>query len=180
MVLAGWSFGGFLAPRAAAFEPRLAALIADPGQWDQRDAIVRVLPLTAEQKAAFPDIDPHALDEMEAGLVGPEGDPMRRWSLLDRGRWVHDKQTLFEVLAELATFSLSDVADRIACPALLTEAEADPIAGSAATLYDALTVERKTLIKFASAEGAGQHCEANGRRLYHQRIYDWLDDTLAP
>ena len=105
---------------------------------------------------------------------------MRRGSLLDRGRWVHDKQTLFEVLAELATFSLSDVADRIACPALLTEAEADPIAGSAATLYDALTVERKTLIKFASAEGAGRHCEANGRRLYHQRIYDWLDDTLAP
>jgi hypothetical protein len=25
-----WSFGGFLAPRAAAFEKRIAALIADP------------------------------------------------------------------------------------------------------------------------------------------------------
>jgi pimeloyl-ACP methyl ester carboxylesterase len=179
IVLAGWSFGGFLAPRAAAFEPRLAALIADPGQWDQRDAIVGVLPLTDEQKEAFPDIDPHSLDEMEEQLAGPEGNPMLRWSLLDRGRWVHGKPTLFEMLAELATFNLSDVADRIACPTLLTAAEADPVARSAKTLLDALTVERKTLIEFTSAEGAGLHCEANGRRLYHQRVYDWLDETLA-
>ena len=35
IVLCGWSFGGFLAPRAAAFERRIAALVADPGQWDQ-------------------------------------------------------------------------------------------------------------------------------------------------
>jgi dienelactone hydrolase len=34
IALAGWSFGGYLAPRAASGEPRLAALIADPGQWD--------------------------------------------------------------------------------------------------------------------------------------------------
>ena len=39
IALAGWSFGGYLAPRAAAGEPRLAALIADPGQWDLIEAI---------------------------------------------------------------------------------------------------------------------------------------------
>jgi pimeloyl-ACP methyl ester carboxylesterase len=179
IVLAGWSFGGFLAPRAAALEPRLAALIADPGQWDQRDAIAGMLPLGDEQKRDFPDIDPHALDEMEAQLAGPAGNPMLRWSLLDRGRWVHGKPTLFETLAELAGFRISDVADRIACPTLLTAAEEDPASKSAAKLYDALTVERKTLIEFTSAEGAGQHCEANGRHLYHQRVYDWLDETLG-
>jgi pimeloyl-ACP methyl ester carboxylesterase len=179
IVLAGWSFGGFLAPRAAAFEPRLAALIADPGQWDQRDAIAGMLPLGDEQKRDFPDIDPHALDEMEEQLAGPDGNPMLRWSLLDRGRWVHGKPTLFETLAELAGFRISDVADRISCPTLLTAAEEDPASRSAAKLYDALTVERKTLIEFTSAEGAGQHCEANGRHLYHQRVYDWLDETLG-
>jgi len=179
VVLAGWSFGGFLAPRAGAFEPRLAALVADPGQWDERDALLRFLPLTDEQKQDFPDIDPHALDEMEAQLAGPEGNPMLRWSLIQRGQWVHDKPNLFEALAELARFRLSDVADRIACPTLLTQAEEDPIAAAAEKLYDALTVERKALVKFTTAEGAGRHCEANGRRLYHQRIYDWLDETLA-
>lgn len=111
-------------------------------------------------------------------LAGPGGNPMLRWSLLDRGRWVHDKPTLFETLAELASFRVSDVADRIACPTLLTAAEEDPASRSASRLYDALTVERKTLIEFTTAEGAGQHCEANGRRLFHQRVYDWLDETL--
>jgi alpha-beta hydrolase superfamily lysophospholipase len=104
---------------------------------------------------------------------------MLRWSLLQRGRWVHGKPTLFETLAELARFRLSDVADRIACPTLLTQAEDDPISKFAAKLYDALTVERKTLTKFTEAEGAGNHCEANGRRCFHQHAYDWLDETLA-
>ena len=34
IALVGRSFGGFLAPRGAAGEARLAAMIADPGQYD--------------------------------------------------------------------------------------------------------------------------------------------------
>ena len=34
IVLVGRSFGGYLAPRGAAGEPRLAAMIAYPGQYD--------------------------------------------------------------------------------------------------------------------------------------------------
>ena len=34
IVLVGRSFGGALAPRGAAGEPRLAAMIVDPGQFD--------------------------------------------------------------------------------------------------------------------------------------------------
>jgi hypothetical protein len=52
IVLSGWSLGGYLAPRAAAFEHRIAALVADPGQWDQRGPVLAFLPLTEEQKAA--------------------------------------------------------------------------------------------------------------------------------
>lgn len=40
----GWSFGGWLAPRATAGEPRVAALVADPGQWDQAEAVRAMLP----------------------------------------------------------------------------------------------------------------------------------------
>jgi dienelactone hydrolase len=34
IVLVGRSFGGLLAPRGASGEPRLAAMIVDPGQYD--------------------------------------------------------------------------------------------------------------------------------------------------
>ncbi|MGA8115653.1 MAG: alpha/beta fold hydrolase [Actinocatenispora sp.] len=179
LVLAGWSLGGFLAPRAAAFEHRLAALIADPGQWDLRDGFIDRLPLTGQQKAVFPDgVDPHTFDEFEAQLAGPDGDPMLRWTLLQRGLWVHGQATLFDYFVDACRYRVSDVAGHIGCPTLLTQAEHDPLGARAEKLYAALTVDRKALIRFTAAEGAGGHCETTARRLFHERVYDWLDDTL--
>ena len=62
---------------------------------------------------------------------------------------------------------------------LLTYAEGDPVGNGGAALLAALTVSRKKRIYFSYAEGAGGHCEALSRTLYHQRTYDWLDETLA-
>jgi hypothetical protein len=47
-------------------------------------------------------------------------------------------------------------------------------------LLEAIGAERKTLVRFSADEGAGGHCEGTARRLFHQRVYDWLDETLAP
>jgi predicted alpha/beta-fold hydrolase len=71
------------------------------------------------------------------------------------------------------------VAQDIRCPALITEAESDPLGAAATTLYDAISSRRKVLVRFTDAEGAGGHCEMTARRLFHQRCYDWLDETLA-
>src|SRR5690606_7438164 len=99
MALVGWSFGGFLAPRAAAFEHRIAALIADPGHGDGRDAILGMLTfLTPEQRAAFPNIDPHVLDVM---LPAVEASPMLRWKLVQRGQWVHGVDSIFDAFKAL-------------------------------------------------------------------------------
>jgi dienelactone hydrolase len=38
LVISGWSLGGYLAPRGASGEHRLAACIADPGQWSLGDS----------------------------------------------------------------------------------------------------------------------------------------------
>jgi pimeloyl-ACP methyl ester carboxylesterase len=179
LVLAGWSFGGFLAPRAAAFESRIAALIADPGQWDQRDAILATLPLTDDEKARFPDIDRERLAPMEEWLRGPDADPLVRWRVVQRGLWVHGKDTVFDYFADLCGYELSPVAHRIAAPTLVTAAEGDPIAAGAPKLYAAIPTERKKLVHFTAAEGAGGHCEGLARTLYHQRVFDWLDETLT-
>jgi pimeloyl-ACP methyl ester carboxylesterase len=179
VVLVGWSFGGFLAPRAAAFEHRIAALIADPGQGDERDAVVPRLPLTDAEKAAFPDIDSKLLDGMAKALKGPEADPMQRWALLQRGPWVHGVDTLYDYLKDFVRFEVLSVAPQISCPTLLTVAEGDPIGNGGAALLAALTVPRKERMLFTAAEGAGGHCEAYARTLYHQRTFDWADETLA-
>jgi alpha-beta hydrolase superfamily lysophospholipase len=116
---------------------------------------------------------------MQEFLASPQGDPTLRWALLQRGLWVNDQPSLFDYLADLARYRVSDVAGQISCPTLLTQAESDPVGAGAGRLFDALTVERKALIEFTAAEGAGGHCEGTARRLFHQRVYDWLDETLA-
>lgn len=180
VVLVGWSLGGYLAPRAAAGESRFAALIADPGQWDPGPAMVSRLALSDDDKAAFPDIDPAKLAPMEDWLRSDDADPSLRWRLLDRAPWVHGADTLLGALAEFSKFELSSVAGRIECPALLTTAEGDPTSAGAAQLLDAIASKEKVLVQFTAAEGAGGHCEAMARTLYHQRVFDWLDETLAP
>jgi pimeloyl-ACP methyl ester carboxylesterase len=178
IILVGWSFGGFLAPRAAAFEHRIAALVADPGQWDQRDAVIPVLPLSEEEKQRFPDIDPESLQPMEEGLQSPEADPMLRWRLLQRGLWVNGVDTLYDYFVSMLDYELSSVANQISCPTLLTAAEGDPIAAGAPKLYEAIDVPKR-LVRFTAAEGAGGHCEGAARALYHQRVFDWLDETIG-
>ncbi|HEX5497879.1 MAG TPA: alpha/beta fold hydrolase, partial [Thermomicrobiales bacterium] len=178
IALSGWSLGGFLAPRGAAFEHRIAALIADPGLWDMRDAVVRQLPLTDAQKAAFPNIDPALLDPMEVWLKSPEAPPMLHWSLIQRGFWVNGVDSVFALFVDLSRYELSPVAKNIACPTFISQAEDDPLAAFAPQLYAAIT-QPKVLVPFTAAEGAGMHCEAMARTLYDQRMFDWLDETLG-
>ena len=141
--------------------------------------LVGALPLSDEDKARFPDIDPARLDPLQTWLDSPEADPVQRWRLLQRGPWVHGEDTPYDYLADLRRFELSPVAAQIRSPTLLTMAEWYPIARGAPQLLDAISAPRKALVRFSAAEGADGHCEGFARRLYHQRTFDWLDETLA-
>jgi dienelactone hydrolase len=176
IVLAGWSFAGFLAPRAAALEKRIAALIADPGQWDQKDGL-KALPIPPEVLDHLDDADPAIFTTVEQALRSPHADPMLRWRLIQRLLWVHGKDNLYDLAKEISRFEISPVAKYISCPTLLTMSEGDPLAKGTRKLYDALNCA-KTLVEFTLAEGSGGHCEALSRALYHQRVFDWLDETL--
>jgi pimeloyl-ACP methyl ester carboxylesterase len=177
VVLAGWSFGGFLAPRAAAFEKRIAALIADPGQWDQK-AGLKALPVPAETLEDLDHADPAPFAEVEQMLRSPEADPFLNWRVIQRMFWVHGVTNLYDLAKEVTRYEISSVAPNIQCPTLLTGAEGDPIARGSRTLYEALRCP-KTFVEFRLSEGSGGHCEALARGLYHQRVFDWLDETLG-
>ena len=67
--------------------------------------------------------------------------------------------------ASLAYTLKNGVAERIACPTLVCEAEGDLFfKGQPQELYDHLTC-RKTLMRFTEDEGAGAHCQAGAGRL---------------
>ena len=84
---------------------------------------------------------------------------------------------MFDLALKLRGFAISGVADRISCPTLITMSEGDPQSAQAKRLYSVLCCP-KHLVHFTAAEAAAGHCESLSRSLYHQRVFDWLDDTL--
>lgn len=72
------------------------------------------------------------------------------------GFWVNNVDNLYDYLAEMLKYKISSVVQGIKCLTLLTCAEGDPL-----------------------AEGSSVHCEGMARSLYHQRVFDWLDEILG-
>lgn len=177
IALVGWSFGGYLAPRAASGDHRLAACIADPGQWDMLESVKEMLNqfgIAQEVIETFPDVDPDALEPVFEAI---ESSSELRWRFIQRGLWVHGLDSLMEYFRVAPEYSLKECAGEIECPTLVTQAENDPVAAFADDLYAALDCP-KQLIRFSDEEGAGDHCEQYARTLYHQRVFDWLDNEF--
>jgi len=174
----GWSLGGYLAPRAASGEHRLAACIADPGEWSITGSIrgfAIKLGATPDAVGNLAELDQQVLDRMEQVIVST---PKLRWRVIQRGYWVHGVSNLRDFLRVAEPFTMDGRAEQITCPTLLTTAENDPLAAGAQAFFDALRCP-KTLIHFTAAQGAGEHCEMRNRSLLNARVLDWLDEVLS-
>ncbi len=176
IVLSGWSFGGYLACRAAAHERRIAALIVDPGLWDQKVEL-STFRLPADLSAPAEPLNIETFADLESKLDSAEADQLLRWRIFQRDFWVHGVSSLRELAGQLQQYEISSTAGRISCPTLITAAEGDPLSAQATALYEALRCP-KQLLCFSSADGAGGRYETLGRTLHHQRMFDWLDEIL--
>lgn len=172
--LMGVSFGGYLAPRAASADPRVAALIADPGQRSLFEEMQRRLPaFVAHRLMNEGGIVCRLLERV---LDRRLRQVSRGWALR-RGLMVHGVQRPLDYLRLTAAYCV-ERPEAIHCPTLICAAEDDEVGATARDLYDALACP-KTFIMFTAADGAGEHCEAGARAWFNQRAFDWLDQVLA-
>jgi alpha-beta hydrolase superfamily lysophospholipase len=184
IALFGLSLGGLLAPRAAAYEPRIGAVIAVDGVYDAGPALADLLPLDRAELLVRARADTDAeLDEIIASAR--RANPTVRWAC-DHGRYVFGAPTDRAFLAAYLGYHLRDgVAERITCPVLVCDAPDDLFFAGAEgadsqprQLFDRLRGP-KTLLEFTAAEGADAHCHVGAQRLAAGRFYDWLDATLT-
>jgi pimeloyl-ACP methyl ester carboxylesterase len=179
LVYEPWSLGGYFAPRVAAYEHRLAAIVCDPGQIDVGGKLVdalRMMGLDDAAVARLPDLDPAFA---EGATTFMRSDRTLNWSMLRRGFWTNGASDFASFLAEMLQWKLSpEQVAQIRCPTLVTSADGDRASSNAQDLYDALTAP-KARIHFTSDQGVGMHCEMLNRSLANRRILDWLDDTLG-
>ena len=174
VALMGISFGGYLAPRAASFELRLAALIADPGQLSLFEEVKRRLPPFAARRLM--DREGLVSRILEFALSRRLRHVSQGWGLR-RGLLVHGLKTPIDYL-RLTVDYVTERPEAIRCPTVICSAENDKIGATARDLYDRLTCD-KTFLAFKATEGAGEHCESGARAWFNQRVLDWLDETLA-
>ena len=177
IALSGWSLGGYLAPRGASGELRLAACIADPGLPGMPPAFrlfAAHLGATPEMVSDLGNLDGALLERMSKAI---EADRQLQWSIMRRGFWVHGAKDLRDYLRMIEPYTMDGRTELIRCPTLITSAANDPLSAGAKSLYDALRCP-KQLLTFTAAEGAGMHCEMQNRSLLNGRAFDWLDDIL--
>ncbi len=170
IALMGISLGGYLAPRAAAFEHRLAALIANDGLYsyhfsEKARAVSRVAALFGRALGQY------TLKQVMQRNTGI------RWAI-ENGMFTFQVGSIWDLIEATECWSLEGVAHKITCPTLVCEAEGDHFfAGQPKMLYEALTCP-KTLMQFTADNGAEEHCQFGALLLSNHRMFSWLDTTL--
>jgi pimeloyl-ACP methyl ester carboxylesterase len=172
IILVGMSMGGYLAPRAAAFDARIDGVVAfdvffDFGAisarsvppmafWFGRHGLGYVLDAIAKIKSAF--------------------SPSLRWAL-QNSRWVMGTRGLLETAEALRAYTLQDVAQRIRGDVLIFAGEDDhfvPVE-QVKQFEDSLTQARSvTSVIYDRESGGAEHCQLGAVTLWHAAFFDWL------
>ncbi|HZR67591.1 MAG TPA: alpha/beta fold hydrolase [Burkholderiales bacterium] len=156
VAIMGYSFGGYYAPRIAAFEPRYAACVCLGAlHWDLHAWQAKI-------KAQLKD------------------DPKKSAQSNFQFQWILGLSDSDEALERAKLFSLAGVAERIECPVLIAHGEDDRVVpvDAAHKLYAALRTGRKKLRIFTADEGGAEHCQVDDRQHGIDFIADWLSETL--
>jgi pimeloyl-ACP methyl ester carboxylesterase len=173
LALLGLSFGGYLAPRAAAFEPRIAAVVTIDGLFDGNESVTNLL--APETRSLLDRQDGAAFNA--AVRRDMQHDTGFRW-YMDQALWAFRVDTPYEFYQRAQLYTLDGVVGQIACPVLVCQATADHFnPGQAERLATALG-RRATLRPFTADESAAAHAHPGASVLMNAVVFDWLDETF--
>ncbi|KAJ5172203.1 Alpha/Beta hydrolase protein [Penicillium capsulatum] len=175
LVLVGNSFGGYLAARAAAFEPRLSAVVLVDGVWDTYAGYASQLSpelIAVYEAGNYTEFDHKLLSLREAGKLATSA----AWGL-DYGLWSFNTHSPSEFFTQSKLFRLEDVVDKIKMPVFVGDAEFENIfQGQPKQVKDALG-DKATLHLFPGV--AGYHCQTGAGQDLTRTIFAWLHKTLG-
>ena len=156
MAVAGFSMGGYYAPRAAAMEPRFAACVAWGGHWDYHESWVRRRRI------------------MEAGGTKLSAPSFQL-------PWVLGMPDMEACMKKLENYRLDGIAQRIECPFYCIHGQNDNIVPLefAQKLFDAVGSKDKTLKILTPDDGGSEHCQEDNRQVGVNLVADWLAERLG-
>ncbi|WP_396898035.1 alpha/beta hydrolase family protein [Mycolicibacterium sp.] len=171
----GYSLGGYLVARAAAFENRLAAVILNDGVYNVHSALAGMMP------PFLTDWIEQGNDEAADAVVGllMAVNTQTRWAVRN-GLWALGIELAPDLVRAFKAYTIADVADRITTPTLVLDAENDQFfKGEAARAAGAMVNSKTTLVTLYEADGAGEHCHMGAASRANQVMFDWLDEQVG-
>ena len=172
IALIGWSQGGALCARAAAFEHRLAAVVLDPGVSDFMAAFQLPKQLVA------------------LALSGHDAEANTQWArifrklpvgvqfLFTKSTYPFLQPTFSTLIRALVQYGTAAYLPKITSPTLVNQYQGDAnFAGQGAQVIKLLRCP-KTLHTFTAAAGCQLHCAPMAPQRRNQVIFDWLGEIL--
>jgi esterase/lipase len=176
IVLIGYSMGGALAPRAAAFDKRIKICIANPGVLNWGESMFDTLAGFSPELMALLEDNPAAFDAAIDQMAGAV--PMIDWYMKD-SMWKHGADSPSEMMMELRKYDNTPVVDQITCRMLIMDGEAEEFsAGQAQKLYDALNNCPKDYMLFTAEDTGLLHCQNGAAAVAMRGMFDWLDEFI--
>jgi len=173
IALQGVSQGGYWAPRAAAFEHRLAALVADPGVMRVASSWEAHLPKELVQ--LIDDGNQGDFDALMGANPNQQQQAMLEWRMAPYG--VTSYYDAY-VAARAMTLDAATV-EQIECPTLVLDPDHEQFwPGQSKQFFDTLTCE-KQLARFVTEDGADWHCEPAAQSLRDEVVFDFLETVFA-
>jgi alpha-beta hydrolase superfamily lysophospholipase len=182
IILVGMSMGGFLAPRAAAFDHRFDGVVAFDVFYDMSETARRYAPPVVFW------LEARGLGSLVDAMIGVKAalNPDFRWALAN-GQWVMGTRTPLDTVRAFDKYTLADVAPRVKSDVLILAGERDhfvPLT-QVERMRKNLTGARSVTVRvFDQASGGAEHCQLGAITLWHQAFFDWLrerfPDTSTP
>ena len=172
--LIGMSMGGYLAARAAAFEPRLAAVMCIDGVWSMEDCLPNVFPEGWEAWKSGDSVGfARLLDETSATSTG------RRW-FRDDVKYTFCKDSAYGAFEIMAMMTLANgVAERIRIPAYIGDPADDMFFEGQPKRVAGAIGENATLRFFGTELGAQLHCHSGALVYLNQDMFEWFAGVVG-
>src|SRR6516164_5760908 len=172
LVLVGASLGGYLAPRAAAFDDRFDGVVAWDVMFDMGAVARRYAP------PALFWLRDHGFGFVIDLLIRAKmaWSPGFGWAV-SNGMWTLGTKHPLDTARALQKYTLAGVAERIKADVLILAGAEDhfvPI-GQVAQFENALTAARSvTTVIYDRASGGAEHCQIGAQALWHATFFDWM------
>jgi len=168
IMLYGLSYGGYMAPRAAAFDNRIKIL----GIFDSVIGMLKNFKIMAKTKEDLLHfIRKHPTIFNTYVYIGMHFKTATRW-FFEHGFYAFNAQTPSDLILKLADWSMQNHVQNITSTTLICDVdnEMNGIKGQASILYDQLLCPKK-LITFQTNEGAFLRS--------NQVVFDWIDTKVT-